>query len=140
MSATLRPTSQLSIENRYILTRLRAVGSDAAIFNDHILRQKWNYQITRELSVRFIAQNNATLANGQFSSLETARNFNADFLITYLLHPGTALYVGYNSNLQNIDLMPCASGAGCSAQAVRTNRFINDARGLFVKFSYLFRF
>jgi hypothetical protein len=37
----------------------------------------------------------AVLANPSFTFLETTRNFNADFLITYLVHPSTAVYVGY---------------------------------------------
>jgi hypothetical protein len=88
-------------------------------------------------------QYEALLANQARTSLETSRNFNADFLITYLLHPGTALYAGYNSNLQNVDIFPappCLPATPCPTRLLRTNRFINDARGLFVKFSYLFRF
>jgi hypothetical protein len=83
--------------------------------------------------VRFIAQYDALIVNPDpaVTVLPTIKNFNADFLVTYLLNPGTALYVGYNSNLQNLD--PTAS--------FRTvEDFINDSKGLFVKFSYLFRF
>jgi len=43
------------------------------------------------------------LSNPYFTSLQTAKNFNTDFLITYLVHPSTAIYVGYNSNLENLD-------------------------------------
>jgi len=35
--------------------------------------------------------------------LPTEKEFNADFLLTYLIHPGTAIYLGYNSDLQNLD-------------------------------------
>jgi hypothetical protein len=41
----------------------------------------------------------AVLANPRFTETPTSRGFNRDFLLTYLLHPGTALYVDYNSNL-----------------------------------------
>ncbi len=134
---TLRPISPLAIENRYILSRLRVVGADSAIFNNHIFRSKWNYQISRELSLRFIVQYNPTLANSQFSSLSSTKNLNFDFLITWLLRPGTAVYVGYNSNLQNLD----PSLATTSSGLLRTrDRFLNDGRQLFVKASYLFRF
>ena len=37
---------------------------------------------------------------------------NFDVLFTYLLHPGTAVYVGYNSNLENIDPGLCVRIAG----------------------------
>ena len=67
------------------------------MYNSHILRSKWNWQLNRELSVRFIAQYNALLTNPQLTSAVTGRRFN--FLIAYVLHPGTAIYVGYNTNL-----------------------------------------
>ena len=63
-------------------------------------------------------------------------NFNADFLISYLPHPGTAIYIGYNSDLQNFDqrLIPTATGL-----LTTRNDFLNDSRQFFVKVSYLFR-
>lgn len=40
--------------------------------------------------------------DGNFTDLQTSKNLNGDFLFTYLVHPGTAVYVGYTSNLENI--------------------------------------
>jgi hypothetical protein len=137
---TVRPSTRLRIDNTYLLFRLTSRQDGSSVFNNHILRSKWNYQFTRELSARLIFQYDALLANQRNTSLETRKNFNADFLLTYLLHPGTALYLGYNTNLQNLDVIPCALPAACTTQVVRTSRFRNDARGFFVKFSYLFRF
>lgn len=139
LTMTLNPFTRLQVDNAYLFFRLLHKTNGTSIINNHIVRSKWNLQLTRELSVRVIVQYDTLLANQTNTSLETRKNFNADFLITYLLHPGTALYVGYNSNLQNVDVIPCLT-ANCSTQLVRTNRFINDGRGLFVKFSYLFRF
>jgi len=62
---------------------------------------------------------------------------NADFLVTYLIHPGTALYVGYNSDYQNWDLQDIEHHN--PLERVR-RPLINDGRGFFVKLSYLFRF
>ena len=70
--------------------------------------------------------------------MPTTRNFNTDILITYLLHPGTALYVGYNSNLQNLDRALAIDPNFDSVQ--RSSRVINDGRLFFVKVSYLLRF
>jgi len=140
VTLTLRPIYRLRIDNNYLLFRLTDRSNHLSVFNNHIIRSRWNWQFNRELSLRIILQYDALLANQLNTSLEKRRNFNTDFLVTYLLHPGTALYAGYNSNLQNIDLVPCVLPATCSTQTVRTNRFINDARGFFVKFSYLFRF
>jgi len=133
---SLSPATALRIDNTYLFERLLDRGTRSSIYNNHIIRSKWNYQFSRELSARVIFQYEAVLANAAFTSLETTKNFNADFLLTYLVNPWTALYLGYNSNLQNINIVPAPGGS----EVVRTNRFINDARGLFVKFSYLFRF
>ena len=107
------------------------------IFTNHIARSKWNYQFTRELSARVILQYTSVLSNPLISSLSPRKNLNADFLITYLVHPGTAIYVGYNSNLQNLDrgLIPTPTGLRTTP-----DRFLNDSRQFFVKVSYLLRF
>jgi hypothetical protein len=55
-------------------------------------------ELTREFSARMIAEYNSLVSNPLFTALPT-RRFNADFLVSDLLHPGTAIYVGYNSNL-----------------------------------------
>jgi hypothetical protein len=155
-SLTLRPIKPLKIENTYLFERLRASNADRmlvlsqfpgagrSIFNDHIIRSKWNWQFTPQLSVRVILQYNALLAGtpgvgSPYTYLPTTKQFNADLLITYLLHPGTAIYVGYNSDLQNLNVVarnPTRAGFVSSTQ----NRYINDSRQFFVKVSYLFRF
>jgi hypothetical protein len=137
-SVSLRPLSALKIDNTYLFSRLRDRESSAGIFNNHIIRTKWNWQFNRELSFRMILQYTATLANPAFTSLPTTKQLNGDFLITYLIHPGTAIYVGYNSDFQNIDpeLLVDPNGG-----LLRTSdRLINDGRLFFVKVSYLFRF
>ena len=150
-SLTFRPVKPLKIENTYLFDRLRATNSTylfeqaqfpgvgRGIFNDHILRSKWNWQFTPQLSVRLILQYNALLAGtpgvgSPYTYLPTSRQFNADFLITYLVHPGTAIYVGYNSDLQNLNVQP---GVGVFSAP---KNYLNDSRQFFVKASYLFRF
>jgi len=135
---TVRPTGKLTVDNTYLLTRLRGLNQGPGIFDNHIIRSKWNYQFTRELSLRFIGQYAAVLGNPNLTSLQTTKNFNADLLFTYLLHPGTAVYVGYNSNLQNLD--PTLSQDSNGNLLHIPNRFLNDGRQIFVKISYLFRF
>ncbi len=139
LNMTINPFTRLQVDNSYLYFALRHKTNGLSVLNNHIMRSKWNFQLTRELSVRVIMQYDALLANQTNTSLETTKNFNADFLITYLLHPGTAFYLGYNSNLANVDVVPCIT-ANCSTQLIRPNRFTNNARGLFAKFSYLFRF
>lgn len=140
----VRPIPQLQIDNTYIMDQVKHNPLNHSVYNNHIIRSKWNYQINRELSVRVIAQYNGLLANPNFSSLTTTKQMNFDFLITYLLHPGTAMYFGYNSDLANIDPGLCLKVAGvCDPNGNgllrNQNLFINDGRQFFVKLSYLFR-
>jgi hypothetical protein len=134
---TVRPSKSLRIDNTYLLFRLHNRLGSFGSLNDHIIRSKWNYQFNRKLSFRFIGQYNTVLANPAFTSLQNTKNFNADFLITYLVHPSTAVYVGYNSNLENL-LSPL--GVDPDGNLLRGERLINDGRSFFVKASYLFRF
>jgi hypothetical protein len=138
---TVRPTRALKIDNTYIFFRLHhcanCVQDPLGSMNNHIIRTRVNYQFSKELSVRFIGEYSAVLATPGFTSLQTTKNFNADFLVTYLVHPSTAIYVGYNSNLENILNPPQLDANGDLA---RGGRLINDGRNFFVKASYLFRF
>ena len=143
-SATIRPLPGLTVDNTYLLTRLQDLHTGANIFNDHILRSKWNYQFTRALSLRVIAQYDGLLSNYNalrpqvaLSSLPPAKNFNADVLLTYFVHPGTAIYVGYNSNLQNLANPVTVDPLGNLSRT--PEHFINDGRQIFVKISYLFQ-
>src|SRR5713101_3899182 len=143
---SIKPTGHLEIDNTYILDRVLNGAAHHASFNNHIIRSQWNYQFTRALSLRAIMQYNGLLANPTYSSLRTTKDLSFNFLITYLVHPGTAVYVGYNSNLENLIPSLCVPVAGESVGCdpnggglVRGNRLINDGRVFFVKVSYLFR-
>jgi hypothetical protein len=59
-------------------------------------------------------------------------------LLTYFVHPGTAFYIGYNSDLQNLNR---SLGLDQSGNLLRTpGHFLNDGRQIFVKISYLFQY
>ena len=135
---TFRPLSGLKIDNTYLLNRLIDRATGMSVFTNHIIRSEWNYQITRALSLRLIPQYTTVLSNPRFTSLPRSKQFNTDFLITYLVHPNTAIYVGYNSDLQNL-VSPL--GFDPNGNLLRTRgRYLNDGRQVFVKISYLFRF
>ena len=141
---SLKMTRRLEIDNTYILDRVLNGAAHHSAFNNHIIRSKWNYQFTPAMSIRFITQYNGLLANPTYSSLTTTRNLNFDFLFTYLPHPGTAIYLGYNSNLENLipglcNQLPGSGVCVPNGGLVRNNAFINDGRQVFVKISYLFR-
>lgn len=137
LTVTLHPVGRLRIDNTYLLEHIRERDAHLTAVTNHIIRSKWNWQFTRELSARVILQYTNVLSNPLLSSLPRTKNFNADFLVTYLVHPGTAIYVGYNSNLQNLDrdLIPTPTGL-----LTTPHGYINDSRQFFVKASYLFRF
>jgi hypothetical protein len=134
---TVHASGRLRVDNSYLLEHIREREAHLTAVTNHIFRSKWNWQFTRELSARVIFQYTGVLSNPLISSLSPTRNFNIDFLVTYLVRPGTAIYVGYNSNLQNLDrrLIPTPTGL-----LTTQNDFINDSRQFFVKASYLFRF
>ena len=133
---TVRPLTKLEVDNTYILERLTSRDGGASIFDNHIIRSKWNWQFNPRLGVRTIFQYNSILPNQEMTSLQPTKQFNADFLVSYIVNPWTALYVGYNSDQQNINLIPTSTGS----EILRTNRFLNDGRQFFVKFSYYFGF
>ncbi len=154
---TFRPVERLKIENEYLYERLRATNSEyfsalaqapgpigKGIFNNDIVRSKWNWQFTPQLSLRVILQYNSLLANTPgdtfypYTYLPTEKEFNADFLLTYLVHPGTAIYLGYNSDLQNLNRNLTLDPAGL-AGLYTANGFMNDSRQVFLKVSYMFR-
>jgi len=153
---TVRPVKPLKIDNTYLFDRLRATegtysvmsshfpGAGRGIFSNHILRSNWNWQFTPQLSVRVILQYNSLLAGtpgvgSPYTYLPTSKQFNADFLVTYLVHPGTAIYVGYNGDLQNLSVVP-ETGTSPGFVTNTARGYINDSRQFFVKVSYLFRF
>ena len=45
------------------MTRLLDQNTNLNIFNNHIMRSKWNYQFTKEFSLRLIGQYITTIAN-----------------------------------------------------------------------------
>src|SRR5207248_7589192 len=121
----------------YILNRFKNLDGTTSVFTNHIARSKWNYQFTRNLSLRLIGQYAAVLANPIYTSTQTTKHFDGDLLLTYLVHPGTAIYLGYNSSLQNLDPSLRLDASG---NLLRSRGFINDGRQLFLKMSYQFRY
>jgi hypothetical protein len=139
VSATFRPSRGLTVENTFFYYSLRDIHTNLSFINNYIARSKWNYQFTRAFSLRLIGEYNGNIANSGFTSLQNAKSFNADVLFTYMVHPGTAIYVGYNSDLANI-YRPPTSNPTDYTELLRSNRYLNDGRQLFVKVSYLLRF
>ena len=76
------------------------------------------------------------LPNTALVALDPTKRLSYDLLLTYLLHPGTALYVGYTDIYQNLLFDPLRP------PYLRSSTFpdMNTGRQIFVKMSYLLRF
>ena len=133
---TIRPTTRMAVENLVLENRFLTPGGNKNIFNNNIFRSKWHYQFTPRLSLRVIGQYSNVLPSEQYTSLEYSKSLVGDVLLTYLLHPGTALYVGYSNTLENYDRLALQQALLDRARS----GLISTAAGLFVKFSYLYHF
>jgi hypothetical protein len=143
---TTQPFRSLTADETYLLDRNFSRIDQAFVFENQTLRTKLNYQFTRALSARVIVQYDSVLANTRETSLVRTKQVSTEALLTWLPHPGTAIYVGYNSDLQNLDRTLCnrlPSAQGCDRNSPvlpRTSNYLNDGRQIFIKASYLLRF
>jgi hypothetical protein len=71
------------------------------VYVTQIFRTKLNYQFTRTWSARLIAEYDSTLVNSAKTSLARTKQVQTQALLTWLPHPGTVIYIGYNDDLQN---------------------------------------
>ena len=132
----LRPVPRLLLGHTVLLTRVKQFQGDAPVFTNAIFRQKMNLQFNRALSLRTIVQYDSTMPNGALSALDRSKRFSGDILLSYILHPGTAVYVGYNHRLENMD-----TGLGLTPGVpFRTGALFPTGRQFFAKISYLYRF
>jgi hypothetical protein len=134
LAVGIRPLTPLRIDNTWLRTSLTLDGRRA--FVTDIVRTQWAWQFTREWSLRFIGQYDATTANQALVTIAPRRNLNADVLLTRLVNPWTALYVGVNSNRQDLALVESAAG---TRVLQRTSALNVDAWQVFVKWSHLIR-
>jgi len=137
LGLTFRPTPRLRYEQTYLFSGLDARtpdGQSSRIFHNHISRSTLNYQFTRELSIRAIADYNAVIPNPARVRLVNDERVGVDTLFTYQLGPGTALYLGYTTGLQNVAL------ADEGAPVTRISQPATVVgRQVFLKVSYLLR-
>jgi hypothetical protein len=139
---TLRPSPRLRLDETYLYTELAvrpgslpAIARAPAIFNNHLTRTKINYQFTRALSLRAILDYNAVLPNPVLIAQERMKRIAPDVLLTYLLSPGTALYIGYHNQFDSLTIQD-----GLARMLVPTrNPALSTGRQFFAKFSYLFQ-
>ncbi len=128
-----RPIDRLRVVNTYLNTKLEMSGGEK-VFSNEIVRSNWNYQFTREWSLRFIAQYEKTDA-GPATRLADNENLNFDLLLRYVINPWSAFYAGYNTNRSNFDIVEREG----ERELVVADDLRRDGNQFFVKFSYLFQ-
>ncbi len=141
-----RPTDRVRVNGRY-LHQQRVRRGDGSLFSTaNIPRLKVEYQLSRPVFFRLVAQYNAQerdrlrdpltgevflIRNSELdpyvvSTSEASNDLRLDWLFSYQPSPGTVFFAGYGSSLTEPD-----------ALRFQDLRRLND--GFFLKLSYLFR-
>ena len=115
----IRPTRRLLVEPSFTFAASSALDSDENLFEGSIFRTRLYYQITKELSLRWVVQ-----YNGFYET------WNVDPLLTYRLSPFSVFYFGTTYDYCKFDGLGI-DGAECSTHLT--------SRQFFMKLQYLFQ-
>jgi hypothetical protein len=143
---SINPIRHLTDDSTYLLDRDHAAHGDQFVYETQTFRTKLNYQFTRAWSARLIVEYDSTLANPLQTSLQRTKEVQTQALLTWLPHPGTVIYIGYNNDIQNFNHRFCSTipnSRSCDpTQPIlpRGLNYLNDGRQFFIKASYLLRF
>jgi len=119
-SVTYQPTTALSATLNFTKEKLTRYDTGRVAFDENIVSLRSTYQFSRFL-----------FARGRIDFDSIASNYKGQFLLGYTPNPGTALYVGYNDDLNRRGFNPFS---GQLEPGFRRN-----GRTFFIKMSYLFR-
>jgi hypothetical protein len=117
---TYQPTTALNATLSFTKERLKRYDTGLLAFDENIISLRSTYQFSRFL-----------FARGRVDFDSIASNVKGQFLLGYTPNPGTALYVGYNDDLNRRGFNPFS---GLLEPGFRRN-----GRTFFIKMSYLFR-
>lgn len=117
--ATLRPNSALSSEWRVLRSQLRTIDGDAWLYRQTILRNRTNYQFTRDHASRLIAEYNTL-----------SRRLSLSLLYSWTPRPNTALFVGYGDILVDDLGASDAHDVRHGLTRVRRTVFVKLSRGI----------
>ncbi len=142
----LKPFNSLDLQNSFTYTHFTNPDNGDLVYDNEQWISRWNYQVTKAVSVNVIGQYIATAPNSTYTSLTNSKALFADALFTYLPHPGTAIYFGYIGNFANIDSALCTrtSDGLCNASEpilpTTSSAMLNDSRTIYLKITYLLHF
>lgn len=120
LGAGLQPTNELNFSLSYVKSRQTRNDTGLVAFDDNIYALHSTYQFTRFIFAR---------ARVDYETLTS--NIRGQFLLGWTPNPGTALYLGYNDDLNRNGFSPFT---GQLEPGFRRN-----GRTFFIKMSYLFR-
>jgi hypothetical protein len=136
----LRPTSSVRASFQLSRLTLDREFDDSRFSSETIPRLKVEYQMTRAIFFRLVAQyaarsrsslidrdGNPILVNGVLDSGTRSNEFTTDWLFSYRPVPGTLAYFGYGSTM-------------VEPREFRFSGLERTRDGFFGKLSYLFRF
>lgn len=115
--ATIKPLSNFIIQPSFVYAELIRNDNDKVSFAGGIWRVRFNYQFTREFSLRLVTEYN------RFSD-----NFSLEPLFSYKINPFTIFYAGMTQNKQNYT----------DKNIYQVNDWTTTSRQFFMKFQYLF--
>jgi hypothetical protein len=142
----VKPFTNLDLQNRYEFDRFRNPGSDLIAYDNNLIISRWNLQLDRSLAVRLVGVYESTLPNAAFTANQNTKDLFANALISYVPHPGTAIYLGYSSNSANLDPALCTrlEDGTCNPSGSFLNHsgdnLISTSSTVYLKLSYLLRF
>jgi len=109
--STLKPLNRFIISPSLLYSTLEHPDTKEVLFSGYILRNRINYQFTRELFLRFIIQ---------YDNFDD--QISIEPLLTYKINPFSIFYIGSTMGYQQFG-----------------NDFSHISRQFFLKFQYLFR-
>jgi hypothetical protein len=145
-SITWRPTQSVRVNALWTHQRITRARDGSAFSTANIPRLKLEYQLTRAIFFRYVgqyfAQQRRALVDSRSgaplvldsaaqqrvgpSGSSSVNDFRNDFLFSYRPTPGTVLFFGYGTSLDELD-------------AFRFQGLRRTGDGFFIKASYLFR-
>ncbi|NIP44715.1 MAG: carbohydrate binding family 9 domain-containing protein, partial [candidate division Zixibacteria bacterium] len=90
--ATIKPTNRLTVNPRIEYVKSDSTGTRGNIFEGYAMRTRFDYQFTREFSLRFITQYN-----------DFNKTWEFDPLLTYRLNSFTVFYLGSTHDVHDYD-------------------------------------
>ncbi|HEV2326028.1 MAG TPA: carbohydrate binding family 9 domain-containing protein [Terracidiphilus sp.] len=146
ISLDIKPVNAVDLSNSYVFTQFTNPDTGGLVYDNHELISRWNYQFNKALSLNLIGQYIATLPHSDTTDLSNSKDLFGDALLTYMPHPGTALYFGYIGNFANLNRALCTrlDNGLCNAAdpilPTTGSSLMNDSKDLYLKASYLLRF